>query len=94
MQNVKLYKMYIVASINLSAEEWQLYDKEGADLAAHKMNRELEQCLVEGDFHNTYSRVLRPYAEFGATDTEPRYVMGKVLAFFGLDMEKSQFHLC
>ncbi len=87
MQNVKLYKMYIVASINLSAAEWQLYDKEGADLAAHKMNRELEQCLVEGDFNNAYSRVLSPHREFGATDTEPEYVLQNILKSLGLQTD-------
>jgi hypothetical protein len=87
MQNVKLHKMYIVASINLSAPEWELYDKEGADLAAHKMNRELEQCLVEGDFQNIYNRVLSPHREFGATDTEPDYILQRILKSLGLQTD-------
>lgn len=79
MSKVYVRGFYFHTLITLTPDDWQLYDRPGRDDAAWNMNRELENCLREGNLTDIYSRVLKPYTEFGATDTEPRYVIEGIL---------------
>lgn len=79
MQKVHVRGFYFNVALTLTPDDWQLYDRPGRDDAAWNMNRELENCLRGGNLGAIYERVLKPYWEFGATDTEPRYVIEGIL---------------
>jgi hypothetical protein len=67
----------------LTADDWQLYDMDGAEDVAAKLNGSLAYAvnLNEGrEYVETFMGVaMRQYDKFGAFDTEPRYVLQALL---------------
>lgn len=72
------FRRTVVATINLTHADWQLYDLPGAKEAATKLNRALEQAIADaGSAHEAMTKLdptLRAYDNLGAYDTEPRNV--------------------
>lgn len=71
-------------TINLTADQWQLYSTmTGVDAVATMINRGLEKALNEsanaGEAYAKASRILGLYSDFGATDSEPSFVLDKLI---------------
>lgn len=68
---------------SLTAKEWDLYDIEGSDQVAEKLNMKLESLIkkgcdeaaLESEMHDFMSH----YSGFGAFDTEPRSVLAQLI---------------
>jgi hypothetical protein len=60
--------------LQMSADDWELYDMDGREEAAIAITKTLEQALNEGlPRHEVLGKVLPvmdKYMEFGATDSE------------------------
>ena len=75
--------------LHLTAEQWQLYTASmDCVLTARLINSNVAKIInAASDKDQAYRRaceVLDKYADFGASDSEPRYVLRNVLAeFFG-----------
>lgn len=95
MLNVKIKKS---VSITLTANDWQLYaaaDEDGREInpefVAVALNNAIERDInsglsifeVEKNIHN----VMSFFADFGATDSEPREVLYSMLNSIYGDME-------
>jgi hypothetical protein len=70
--------------IQLTAEDWQLYNVTGRDHAAFTLNRGIEQALnlaenSEQGYTNAHAVMCR-FAKWGATDTEPMAVFRRLYA--------------
>jgi hypothetical protein len=64
--------------LSLTAIQWQLYDTPGAKAAARSMNSRIAKALNVGDDKAAF-KVLKDYAEFGACDSEPQYVLNYIM---------------
>jgi hypothetical protein len=86
MNKVEILKRSLVVKINLTADDWQLYDRQGVNAAAAKINRQLENVLLDatGDWYGRCYDVMQKASHYGATDTEPLVVLDQVLARLGL----------
>jgi hypothetical protein len=86
MRNVIIKK---AIELKLTADDWDLYTgSRDCEPAAKALNVEIAAIInAASDRDQAYNKacnVLEDYAEFGANDTEPRYVLRHVLAeFFG-----------
>lgn len=75
--------------LQLTAEQWQLYTSSmDCRMAARTINSKVARIInAASDKDQAYRNaceVLNLYSDFGASDSEPRYVLRKVLAeFFG-----------
>lgn len=71
-------------SLDLTAEDWQLYTIiPGAAIAASQLNNCIESAVNAGlsereVYRNAYEQ-MRALSKFGATDTEPMWVLEKLL---------------
>jgi hypothetical protein len=86
MEKLEVVSRSIGVKINLTADDWQLYDKPGAKAAAVKINRRLEEVLLDatGDWYSRCYEVMSKAGIYGATDTEPLVVLDELLARLGL----------
>lgn len=68
----------VTVKVPTSAEGWQLYTTmRGASLAASRLTKAMEKALTapsNEDAVNIMRAALRADRNYGATDTEPRYV--------------------
>lgn len=71
-------------SLALTADQWALYHISGRDQCAHRLNRDVAQAINEAlgaaEAREAVGGVLDSECEFGADDTEGRYVMEKLLS--------------
>lgn len=86
MNKLEIVSRSLVVKINLTADDWQLYDRQGVNAAAVKINRRLEEVLLDatGDWYSRCYAVMQQASHYGATDTEPLAVLDQVLARLGL----------
>jgi hypothetical protein len=84
MEKVKVNKIKVDVTLGLTAEDWSLYDLPGRDLVAQALNQGVEQKLREGNLGDLY-KVLRPFAAWGAADSEGYAAIAQILRECGLD---------
>jgi hypothetical protein len=69
--------------LQMSADDWELYDMDGREEAAQAITKTLEQALNEGlSRHEVLGKVLPvmdKYNKFGATDSEGYRTLDYVL---------------
>lgn len=65
--------------LHLTADDWQLYDKEGRENAAKLINQFVEK-RINGGRPNEAVQILEAFSEFGAADTEGRYMLEQIIA--------------
>jgi hypothetical protein len=86
MQNVIIKK---AIELKLTANDWQLYTAtRDCNLVAAILNTKIADIINastnKDEAYNQGCKFLEDYSEFGAGDTEPRYVLRNILAeFFG-----------
>jgi len=75
-----------VTRIELSADDWELFDDAGgerAEGAARVLNKKLTVCVNKGlsreETRAEMELQLKRYEDYGATDTEPRNVLSILL---------------
>ena len=71
-------------TLNLSAARWELYvNKPCVNTVADRINREVEAILNaaadRGEAYSSSYKVLEKYSKYGATDTEPVWVLRDIL---------------
>jgi hypothetical protein len=69
MEKIQVLRRAVYCQLNLSADDWGLYDLEGRDGVAKTINDMIQVCLETGNVRGCF-RALSSYAEFGAADTE------------------------
>jgi hypothetical protein len=80
MKNVTVTKV-VTVSINLTSEQWELYTSIGGhEEAAAALNKDLENIFNSVELTDREKQVrayncLDDFAEFGAADSESRYVL-------------------
>jgi len=83
----KIKKKVVVESINLTADDWDLYSSmEGSNLAANTLNKMVmiyanKYPLDKDKADEEITKVMEELKNYGAIDSEPRYVMRKILNF-------------
>jgi hypothetical protein len=86
MRNVIIKK---AMTLELTADDWELYTStRECNLVAAILNTKIADLINASTnrdvAYNEGCKVLEEYSEFGAGDTEPRYVLRNILAeFFG-----------
>lgn len=77
-----------VVSVDMDGEDWQLFtidNKAACDAAARAINRGIEALALQGiTRYSEYHKLLKPFANLGATDTEPECVLQDVLETLGI----------
>ena len=68
----------VQVKLSLSAHDWQLYDIPGAKAAARSMNSRIAKALNAGKPDEAFA-VLRDYTKYGASDSEPQYVLNYIM---------------
>lgn len=65
--------------LTLTARDWQLYP--GADHVARQLNAAIAENVAEGRIttRRAAEAVMAEHSRFGATDTEPRWVLHDLL---------------
>lgn len=66
--------------LNYSADKWQLYTASmNCDEAAQELNKAFTEAVNSGlgklEVYKSVEAVMRKYDNFGATDSEPRWVL-------------------
>ncbi|HLG94700.1 MAG TPA: hypothetical protein VKX49_00160 [Bryobacteraceae bacterium] len=79
-------------AVNLSADEWELYDLPGANIAATLLNSAVEKAVNEArspqDVYIATQPVFDKFAGYGARDSEPMYHLRQLIrAKFGEAVE-------
>ena len=72
--------------VNLTACDWQLYDKPGAEKIAKELNEAISNNVAKGRIvtRQAAEAVMNKYDGFGTMDSEPRWVLYDLLnTFFG-----------
>lgn len=75
----------IIATINMTASEWELYDGmlPYVDGVANDLNRKFEECLAKGmsgnEVHGIMYTLMQGHREFGALDSEPQYQLRNLI---------------
>lgn len=59
-------------TLNLSADDWQLYGLEGREEVAQQLNRELEERINKAETRREFKHgdLLSKHSDFGASDSE------------------------
>lgn len=84
MQNkIRIISKAVHCEINLTADDWALYDLPGRDAAAHQLNLDIQAALAQGNVSACY-KALKRQAEFGAADTEGFDVVYSILENTGM----------
>lgn len=84
---LKLRSIKIEAEINLKADHWELYHMPGREEAAEQLNRALEQHLRTTGLYRV-EQVLKPFRNFGATDSEGYMTLAWILEQLGIDADQ------
>lgn len=87
MSKITLQSIKIKAKLDLTADDWQLYNLPGRDRAAKGLNRAVERKLAKGEI-NSLTKVLYPYSKWGAADTEGFHTLERILSQLGFDDER------
>jgi len=73
----------VQASINLTADEWELYMEDGRDRVARILNSDIEAAINGASNRAEASRgvyaALNDHSLFGAADPEGRFVAEQIL---------------
>lgn len=77
--DVAIHAVQARVTIQMTREDWALYDMPGADEVATKLNLVFEQLFLEGRVHQDGWKVLAKFSEFGAADTEGYAAMDKLI---------------
>lgn len=83
MEKIQILRRAVYCQINLTADDWGLYDMPGRDIVAKNLNEDMQVCLEMGNARGCY-RALSRFAEFGADDTEGRDTVNTILHNVGL----------
>ena len=73
-----------VSGLDLSSDDWNLFTcTKGHEAAAKKLNKLFMEAVNMGytrrEVDNVMYRVMTNLSKFGARDTEPRYVLSRLL---------------
>lgn len=79
MRNMMTIRKHI--ELHLTADDWQLYDKEGREHAATLINQFVEKKLNAGE-PNKAVDVLYAFSQFGAADSEGLYMLEQIINQF------------
>lgn len=84
MKNVTISKRI---SIDLTPEQWELfYDKQGVNGASKFLNLNITDCLNNAKSKEeawaSATKFLERMSDYGANDTEPRYVLRRIVNLF------------
>ena len=83
-----------IEALTLSADDWELYtNKPGAEKVAQQLNTAFMSAvnngLSAGEVEDSIHQVMNALKQFGAYDTEPRYVLRVLLRkVFGQEYEE------
>jgi hypothetical protein len=81
MKNVTVTRTF---KVELTANQWALYDMIGRDAAARALNRMAEEalntCTTKGEAAQVIAAAQDKYSNFGAADSEGYDVMDELLA--------------
>jgi hypothetical protein len=81
MKNVTVTRTF---KVELTANQWALYDMIGRDAAARALNRMAEEalntCTTTGEAAQVIAAAQDKYSNFGAADSEGYDVMDELLA--------------
>lgn len=86
-EKIKPVRISVHAEINLTADDWSLYDEPGREEAAAKMNRMVECLLAEGKIHRL-GDALDIGAKWGARDSEGWHVIAYIIESLGFEYDK------
>lgn len=86
-RKLEVQSIKVKAKINLTADDWQLYNLPGRDAAARRINRAIERKLAKGEINSLYE-ALAPCSKWGATDTEGFMAIAWILERMGFDDDK------
>ena len=82
MQNVHVIRQF---KIDMTPEQWAMYDMAGAAKAAREINRLVEEILNSTNDRRTamlrIDDVLRQYRTFGVDDTEGRVAASQLIEY-------------
>jgi hypothetical protein len=84
---IEVLSMKIKIKLSLTADDWQLYNIPGRNLAARRINRAIEKKFAKGEIGSCYS-VLDQYSEWGASDTEGLDTLYRIKDAVGFDSDK------
>ena len=88
-KGVEIHKKFKV-KLSLTAEDWQLYTMPGSKAAARSMNSRIGKALSAADIDGAY-KVLSSFSKYGAYDSEPCWVLEKIIMMMGLNKNDSYF---
>lgn len=70
-------------TLEMDADDWELYDNEGREAAARDMSNRFEQLINSGidsyDVYKQMSKILQEYETFGAADSEGYRAVERIL---------------
>lgn len=82
--NIEVKRTATVSGLDLSSRDWQIFTSvKGHEAAASKLNRLFMEAVNMGytriEVENVMYRVMTHLSKFGARDSEPRYVLSRLL---------------
>ena len=81
---MKIVRTVKVTGVDLSSDDWGLYDMDGVEHIANLLNTTFEEAVnIEGSRFETVrdamDKVMILCSSYGAMGTAPQYVLGKYL---------------
>lgn len=75
---------HVIGKLSLTAKQWELYaDMPGVSRVAHQLNAEIRRAIngssCRAEAWEKCSAVMDEHRQFGATDTEPMYVLADII---------------
>lgn len=81
--SMQVKRTAVVSDLNMTAEDWELYDEQGADDAAKALNQTFMDSVNAGkdrrEVESDMQKVMHQYADLGADDSEPYYHLQDLL---------------
>lgn len=76
------FKRSATANVNLTLDQWELFDIPGANECVPALNEQLATAIStsrsSGEAMEKFWPTLRKYSKFGACDSEPRWVAQQI----------------
>lgn len=88
-KGVEIRKKFKV-KLSLSAEDWDLYTMPGSKAAARSINSRVGKALSEADIAGAY-KVLSSFSKYGAYDSEPCWVLRKIICMMGIENDVEHY---
>jgi hypothetical protein len=68
-------------TLTMTADDWELYGKDGREQAAEAINKGVADAINEGRLDKARA-VLRKYSEYGASDSEGINTLENIVELF------------